>query len=493
MSFDGRADMARPVSFRRFEQFAILVGFSLYLVCGVLSSDPSLVVLPVYDQDVDTLLSMLGSVSRLTVLVVVALASLHKDLSRSRATVIACGAAYAAGILLSYSPEWLGAQYDALLVVGELLRAFHIALFVLWCQVLCRHANGQVLLMTAGAYCVSFALKALFADLSLPVLLTAISVLPLLSSAVLCLFCEDEESGADTSSHMSPSGVLHSVRRLPLRQFFGIGIFGLVLPLVSGAVKTASGANTTSTQLMPEADVQVIALVLVAIIGLFALVLLRMPEHQRDLVVYRLTMPLVVLALIVVYAVDVQVIPRAITLQCAWVLYRTMATVAWCAYSRQFSQPSGFTLAVSQVVLTICLLPADSLAKLMVTWGVPTFTVVGVAILVVTLASAFLVSENDYRLLETDEQAEQGASDGKPDAEAQKDNPSLMAERAAAAFGLSHQEQTVCELICEGKTTEQIIGQLFIAKSTLKVHLRNIYRKMDVHSRDELVERLRGK
>lgn len=54
-------------------------------------------------------------------------------------------------------------------------------------------------------------------------------------------------------------------------------------------------------------------------------------------------------------------------------------------------------------------------------------------------------------------------------------------------YGLSQREEEVLLLLAQKKTIGTIERELFIANGTAKTHIRHIYRKLDVHSRDELI------
>lgn len=54
--------------------------------------------------------------------------------------------------------------------------------------------------------------------------------------------------------------------------------------------------------------------------------------------------------------------------------------------------------------------------------------------------------------------------------------------------GLSKREAEVLPLALRGRTAERIAAELCIAKSTVDTHLRRIYSKTDVHSRQELID-----
>lgn len=57
---------------------------------------------------------------------------------------------------------------------------------------------------------------------------------------------------------------------------------------------------------------------------------------------------------------------------------------------------------------------------------------------------------------------------------------------------LSEREQDVITLVGQGLTNKQIAGQLGIALSTVKAHLRNIYAKLGVSNRIHALVRVRA-
>ena len=50
---------------------------------------------------------------------------------------------------------------------------------------------------------------------------------------------------------------------------------------------------------------------------------------------------------------------------------------------------------------------------------------------------------------------------------------------------LSNQEQVVLDLMLENKTNKEIAESLFLSISTVKTHINNIYKKLEVNSRNE--------
>ena len=80
------------------------------------------------------------------------------------------------------------------------------------------------------------------------------------------------------------------------------------------------------------------------------------------------------------------------------------------------------------------------------------------------------------------------------DAAAVDDN---RAERGKAAlaeeFSLTERETEVLGHLCDQRTAGWIADKLFISTSTVNVHIKNIYRKCNIHSRQDLLDLLESK
>lgn len=55
---------------------------------------------------------------------------------------------------------------------------------------------------------------------------------------------------------------------------------------------------------------------------------------------------------------------------------------------------------------------------------------------------------------------------------------------------LSPREQEIARLVAQGLTTKQIAEQAFVSENTVKMHLKRIFAKTDIHNRAELVQRI---
>ncbi len=53
--------------------------------------------------------------------------------------------------------------------------------------------------------------------------------------------------------------------------------------------------------------------------------------------------------------------------------------------------------------------------------------------------------------------------------------------------GLSNREAEVAELVTKGLSNKEVANMLFVTEKTVKFHLTNIYKKMNVKSRAQLI------
>jgi len=64
---------------------------------------------------------------------------------------------------------------------------------------------------------------------------------------------------------------------------------------------------------------------------------------------------------------------------------------------------------------------------------------------------------------------------------------------ASTSDGLTPQELQIALLLTGGKTTRETAAALFLSPKTVEYHLRHVYQRLGIHSRDELAQRLQAK
>ena len=115
-------------------------------------------------------------------------------------------------------------------------------------------------------------------------------------------------------------------------------------------------------------------------------------------------------------------------------------------------------------------------------------------LLVIALVLVYGLSLIAFLLQSNKRKAEQGDSDAT--ASDDETTPDDGGERSlqeacedlSRSFGLSARESEVLSLLARGRNLPYISEALFISKNTVRTHLKNIYQKLGVHDRQELLD-----
>lgn len=96
--------------------------------------------------------------------------------------------------------------------------------------------------------------------------------------------------------------------------------------------------------------------------------------------------------------------------------------------------------------------------------------------------------KNDLRTTDTPDLTEAVDSAEKSD---RKDYKPLTASETYEAFrklGLTNREAELATLICKGLTNAEIASELFISETTVKKHIYNIFEKLRINRREQLLQ-----
>jgi len=67
-----------------------------------------------------------------------------------------------------------------------------------------------------------------------------------------------------------------------------------------------------------------------------------------------------------------------------------------------------------------------------------------------------------------------------------KSGDKITIQEAVELYGLTKRESDILELLINGYSNKEICDQIVIANNTLKKHILNIYRKLDIKNRVQL-------
>ncbi|HIY84779.1 MAG TPA: helix-turn-helix transcriptional regulator [Candidatus Rubneribacter avistercoris] len=455
--------------------FALLVcGLGTYLGWQTVGISPTLFPRPqAMSAQVLELANYLQTALFLVLLAVLARVALRRGggLISSRLLVLSAPALMCASTVCAYASGWV---FDQPLgtVAGVALGASKAALLLLWSECLCRVRFRDALLCVALVYATAFSLCLLVAGLKpLPALIVH-AVLPLLSGAALLALRFD---GAFVALGSAPPREAGSASLLPLRLFVGVGLFGAVSLLTNSLSEEKSSATA-------ELNTLIAGLAVSAIIALLA----RRRSGGFDfMLLYRMLTPLIIVSIIPVLTLESgNQQYEAFVIGAGWTFFRIFTWTLWCSIALRSRVPAATVFAAGQFSLTACSTLAQALYDgFLQEAGVSLPVTISGIIALAVAVSAFVMSEGDIRrFFERRKARRQPADDEEAFAR--------CARRAACEFGLSNREEEIAVLVMKGKNNAVIEKLLCITESTLRTHLRNIYGKAGVHSRQELADTL---
>lgn len=404
-----------------------------------------------------------------------------------------------AGTALSYLCGWVGRDGQALtggVIAGQALMAVDVVVVVVLGAVLSRLNLRQTLACVSAGYTVAFGIDLLVACLSPVAAMVFRSLLPLLSGLAFTLTMLEPgmgsgalpSSGADAPA---PPEATPSRRTglSVLRVLVGTGIFGAIFTLANHLSETKTTVSTEMYTLV--AGVAVGAFVLACACAT------RRATESGFTRFYRLITPLIVCCLLLTLVLQSGYQRyEALMIGLTWVLFRIITWTMWAQLgsrtgiggSSAFAAGQAMLMAFSTLAELVC--AHIDLSAVPITWSVA-------AIILLAMVNSGLVlggGEAPERLVAQTGADSAGEPGGQTDLPATGTGDSQVDEallaKVTAPFGLSEREVQIALLAMRGNENAAIAQIACITESTLRTHLRNIYGKMEVHSRQELVERL---
>ena len=113
------------------------------------------------------------------------------------------------------------------------------------------------------------------------------------------------------------------------------------------------------------------------------------------------------------------------------------------------------------------------------------------AVTVTTTLYAFVMVLSSYVRRTRDAHDEQRAAEDAEDEATPASSPDRCAQ-LAAAHNLTAREQEILAYLAEGHSGAYISDVLFISPNTVRTHIHNIYRKLDVSSREDILRLTKG-
>ena len=166
----------------------------------------------------------------------------------------------------------------------------------------------------------------------------------------------------------------------------------------------------------------------------------------------------------------------------AWCLFCGFARY-WSSYSTRivglssFFMEGGTVLGWAVSVCMVCLQP-DTTTQLIVSL---------VFILLLVIVAFIMFRESDMHRLDGRD-SEEYAPSGAAVSHEENDSSITTLDFVASQYHLSRREREVFELLVHGRDYAYIAEKLYIARNTVKTHIKNIYSKLGVRSKQELLD-----
>lgn len=405
--------------------------------------------------------------------------------------IISLIAGTASSLLLIFGPM----EADQSMVV--LMGAADASMFMLW---LCFFGNervGQVAIFLAASYSLGAVLTLLIAVLPFEMACICTSALPLLSCITYWLsyrrYVASETPAA--ASTPAPDPLVSRLFPFTKRICVAIALYALIFAL------------TTSTALANSIDIiwagPAIEAPCCLIIGVvLAIVFWKAEDAQAAYRGYQIAPLALALGVAFVLAPN----QNAFTIGCAlimlgYLLFEILALNDLCNAVKLNGLSAVKTLGAMRIGITSGMLAGWMLGVFSPQFAtlIPPHSLIAfIAIPSVVIASTLVFTEKEIFAVRSATQERLLIESEPKDADPAREREAVLQEAAAIeteiirAFGeelqLSKREMDVLPLLIEGKTAVYISEQLYIAPGTVKTHIYNIYQKLNVHSKMEMLD-----
>lgn len=208
-------------------------------------------------------------------------------------------------------------------------------------------------------------------------------------------------------------------------------------------------------------------------------------------IIYRLALPLTVAALLVIPALNV--FGAAVGSFCASAGYTAQSVLVMVIIANlcyRYGASAIWLFGIERGVRQISMLAGRAVSEQAPLFGSDGEIVVA-ALTVVAVVAATMIAISEKGLSSNWGAVMEKHGDGTGASPAERKNElSARVAKTARACKLSAREEEVLLLLAQRKTVGIIERELFIANGTAKAHVRHIYRKLDIHTRQELFDML---
>ena len=401
-------------------------------------------------------------------------------------TVLAAGTVVAtvgcAGALLAPSASPMLVTTTVAMGAGEAI------LMLLWLQFYSETSVNYSCYYLAASAVIGSLICFFTRNLTSELALVVFVLLPVVSAGMLHF---GEKSTARRFDEWEGAGTPNweAARRPFARSTAQLAIFGLIFGMFQGSV----GAHGNVLLAVAEPfSVLGVGLAGLLIVGLYW----ASPVRPNLSFVHKLSTLLFTGGLMLVpFAKDVLVNVAATAVMTGFVLLETITLILMVDLVRTFDIKAGFTIGLNRGLeygsFTVGIVVGGILWQNFENMTGFSFAFVSLAVFVGITAALLLLDEKNIWAADFYLEQEKIADDALYSAHTER-RPSgrwrAACNKICFEHGLSPRESEIFLLMAKGRNAEYIQNALFISNHTAKTHIANIYRKLDVHSAQELLD-----
>lgn len=385
----------------------------------------------------------------------------------STSVLVVFTAAGTAAIGLAIAPEGMGP--DLLFVTSVVTAIGGAVLFCLWAEVFCQMGTTSMVVYGGGSCVAAFVVYCLVSTMMQPYAVVATSLLPVLSLA--CLWASFKLVPCETPRTKEMS------YPVPWKIVIIMGIAG-VLSGLTGVVLGEAANLGAIHRIWATACAGALMLYMA----------LRRPSMFDMRMMTQVCLAVTVVALVFVPGVAMgfgQVVSFLMKLAYVWFTVFVIAVLANLAY--RFDLPSlrlfAIARACSEGGIFVGVMLREAIGRSDIVLDAPMLA--GAALVGLVLVAVCVLIWRSEKAVNADWGAAGISLESGVHVESPRERLISSCNRIAAEFGLTERETEMLMLIGQGKTRSQIEQELFLSQNTVKTHIRHLYAKLDVHSKEE--------
>lgn len=398
----------------------------------------------------------------------------------------ACGGAVTIGSAMAVLGS-LAYRLDALVIAAVVLTGVGSALLMVLWGVTLSERGSQTLLISIGLALIAAA----FVDFALVYLpigaqVTGIVLAPILSAALLVFSAAERESSLITPFILSAPKIegnprILSWRVILLPAFVGLA-YGLMQQLATRQILTSAFATDARA---------ILAFFLSGVVLLLTTVFFSQDRLAQR--IYFVALPIMVTAFLVLPILA----DRVADLQTVFIIgFNCFYFMVWALWSGYRDESAGkvarrFTVGLFVLIGSeaLGLFLGSFVVRAQTTMNLP-ISLVSLLVVYALLMDALFTSNQLFSAFRrSSDPAEKDSTEHPAEPTIATEDPLQQHARAVAEkYGLSAREQDVLMLLLRGRNKAYISKTLYISDNTTLTHMKHIYRKMGVHSHQELLD-----